>query len=55
MWGRKVQRHSGSWAGFRTHIVRVPSEKLAIVILANRSDAGTADLATTITGFYLLP
>ena len=55
LWGRTAQRHGGSWAGFRTHIVRVPSEKLTVVILANRPDAGTADLATAITGFYLHP
>ena len=55
MSGNTVHRHGGSWAGFRTHIVRIPSRKLTVVILANRTDAGTSDLASAITGFYLHP
>ena len=51
--GRPVQQHGGSWAGFRSSIVRVPSERLTVVVLSNVTTFKVADVAKTITGYYL--
>lgn len=53
--GKAVMSHGGSWAGFRTAIVRVPSEQLTVVVLANLAGIRSADAARTIAGFWLAP
>ena len=51
--GRRVLQHGGSWAGFRSNIVRVPSERLTVVILSNLRIFDVNDAAKTITGYFL--
>ena len=36
--GHRRIAHGGSWVGFRTSIARYPEEKLAVVVLTNRTD-----------------
>ncbi len=47
-----VIRHSGSWQGFKTAIVRYPGPKLTVILLANLGDAelDTLSLVTTVAG-----
>lgn len=45
--------HTGSWAGYRTVLLRHPEEGFAVVILANRADANPMALANRITELYL--
>ena len=55
-WGLDVQRrepvikHSGSWQGFKTAIVRYPERKLTVIVLANLAEAEPDRLATTVAG-----
>jgi CubicO group peptidase (beta-lactamase class C family) len=51
--GHKRLRHSGSWVGFRTHIVRIPDLKFAAVMLSNRSDFEAEGYIDEITSSYL--
>jgi CubicO group peptidase (beta-lactamase class C family) len=37
--GQKVQRHAGSWQGFKTHLARYLGDDLTIVVLANLTQA----------------
>jgi CubicO group peptidase (beta-lactamase class C family) len=45
---QRVYTHGGSWAGFRTSILRVPSERLTVVVLANAANMAPPDLAQKI-------
>ncbi len=47
-----VIRHSGSWQGFKSAIVRYPGPKLTVILLANLGDSelDTMSLATTVAG-----
>ena len=51
--GRRVLQHGGAWAGFRTNIVRVPSERLTVVVLSNVVTFKVAEVARQITDYYL--
>ena len=43
----------GSWVGFRTYIMRVPSEHFTVVVLSNAANYGPADRARRIANVYL--
>ena len=45
--------HGGSWVGYRSNITRVPSEHYSAIVLCNRADADTNDLAVSITEYFL--
>jgi CubicO group peptidase (beta-lactamase class C family) len=45
--------HGGSWVGYRSNITRVPSEHYSVIVLCNRADADTNDLAVSITEYFL--
>ena len=53
--GKQAYLHGGSWAGFRTGIVRVPSERVSVVVLANLETISSAEIARTIAEFCLDP
>jgi len=36
--GHRRVSHGGSWVGFRTHIIRIPDLRFAVVLLSNRGD-----------------
>jgi CubicO group peptidase (beta-lactamase class C family) len=45
--------HGGAWLGFRTGIVRIPSQYFTVVVLANLAQIDAADLANKISKIYL--
>jgi len=51
--GLKHIRHSGSWVGFRTHILRIPELKFSVVILSNRGDFSSGDYVDAVRDIYL--
>ncbi|MBU1384144.1 MAG: beta-lactamase family protein [Alphaproteobacteria bacterium] len=50
---RSVWSHGGRDAGFRSFLLRVPGERLAISVLSNRSDIDASDIAYRIADIYL--
>jgi D-alanyl-D-alanine carboxypeptidase len=46
--GKRVIEHSGSLAGFRTHYLRLPDVRLAVIVLTNTSSANPGQLARRI-------
>ena len=51
--GVHILAHGGSWAGFRTYIIRVPSERFSIVVLSNSADFTPGVAAARIARLYL--
>ncbi len=45
--------HTGSWAGFRTILLRFPEQRFAVVILSNLSSYNPSDEARAIADIYL--
>lgn len=45
--------HGGSWLGFRTSIVRIPSQHFTVVVLANLAQIDAGDFAAKISKIYL--
>ncbi len=60
-WGQSVGsldglvgvRHGGSWAGYRTTLLRIPDERFAVVVLANTSAMNAGALAEEVTRLHL--
>ena len=53
--GRTVWSHGGRDAGFRSFLLRVPGEGLAVSVLSNRSDIDASATAYRIADIYLAP
>ncbi len=51
--GKKIVGHSGSDAGYRTHVVRIPQEKLGIVVLSNLGSVNASQAAFDIADVVL--
>jgi hypothetical protein len=51
--GQKTVGHSGADAGYRTHVVRFPEEKLGIVVLSNLGSVNTSQAAFDIADVVL--
>lgn len=49
---QRFVKHDGSWAGFRTMIVRYPVIKFSVIVLANYGQVDVDDLANKITDIY---
>ena len=45
--------HNGSWAGYRSSLLRFPSEKTAVIVLCNADSAGAGAIARTIADVAL--
>ena len=45
--------HSGSWRGFRSHLMRFPDQKFGVVILCNLDTFNPLSLAEKVAGLYL--
>ena len=51
--GLRTVSHSGSWAGFRSHLIHFPEQRFGIVILSNYSGVNTGKLARQVADIYL--
>jgi hypothetical protein len=45
--------HSGSWAGFRSHLIHFPEHRFGVVILSNLAGIDTGTLARQVADIYL--
>lgn len=45
--------HSGGDAGYRSYFMRLPQQKLAVIVLANAADVTAGDVATRVADLYL--
>jgi CubicO group peptidase (beta-lactamase class C family) len=53
--GAPYYAHSGNWLGFTAYYLHVPKDHLAVMILSNRSDTDTEELATTLAEMFRAP
>ena len=51
--GLKTVGHSGSWRGFRSHLMRFPDQKFGVVILCNLDTFNPLNLAEKVADIYL--
>ena len=51
--GLKTIGHSGSWRGFRSHLMRFPDQKFGVVILCNLDTFNPLNLAEKVADIYL--
>ena len=51
--GLKTIGHSGSWRGFRSHLMRFPDQKFGVVILCNLDTFNPLRLAEKVADIYL--
>ena len=51
--GLKTVGHSGSWRGFRSHLIRFPDQKFGVVILCNLDTFNPLGLAEKVADIYL--
>ncbi|MEJ1964972.1 MAG: serine hydrolase domain-containing protein [Gammaproteobacteria bacterium] len=51
--GLPTVRHSGSWAGYRAHLLLFPEQRLAVAVLCNRADAQTKRRVEAIADIFL--
>ncbi len=49
----KTVGHSGSWRGFRSHLIRFPDQKFGVVILCNLDTFNPLRLAQKVADIYL--
>jgi CubicO group peptidase (beta-lactamase class C family) len=53
--GTPYYAHSGNWLGYTAYYLHVPKDKLAVMVLSNRSDTDTEELATTLAEMFRIP
>ena len=51
--GLQTVGHSGSWRGFRSHLIRFPEQKFGVVILCNLDTFNPLRLAEKVADLYL--
>ena len=51
--GLQTVGHSGSWRGFRSHLIRFPDQKFGVVILCNLDTFNPLGLAEKVANLYL--
>jgi CubicO group peptidase (beta-lactamase class C family) len=51
--GVRAVDHSGSWAGFRSHLIHFPEQRFGVVVLSNLAGIGVGRLARQVTDIYL--
>lgn len=51
--GLRTAEHSGSWAGFRTHLLHFPDERFGVVVLANVGNFNPSLKTRQIADLYL--
>ncbi len=50
---RRYVHHTGSWQGFKSYIIRLLDDRLAVIVLANSSNAEPLLIGQRIVDFYL--
>jgi len=53
--GARTVSHGGSWAGFRTQLLRFPDQRFAVIVLGNFNYFNPATMASAIADIYLFP
>jgi CubicO group peptidase (beta-lactamase class C family) len=53
--GARTVSHGGSWAGFRTHLLRFPDKRFAVIVLGNFNYFNPSAMANAIADIYLFP
>lgn len=53
MQGRKTVEHGGQWQGFSSYILRVPDERLTVIVLINLAHAPSRKFAHGAAALYL--
>src|SRR6185503_19154146 len=51
--GLKVVEHSGGDAGYRSHVMRFPDQKFAVVVLSNLAAFNPPGMARQVADLYL--
>jgi hypothetical protein len=51
--GLPAVEHGGSLAGFRTHVLRFPDERMGVIVLCNTSSANPSQLARSVAELFL--
>ncbi len=51
--GLRTVTHGGSWAGFRTYLLRLPEQRSAVVVLSNVAGFPTTFMARSVADVYL--
>ena len=51
--GLRTVNHGGALAGYRAQLLRFPDLKFSVIVLANRSDAGSSGKAYSISDIFL--
>jgi len=51
--GEEVLGHGGTIAGYKTYLLRIPSQRLSVVVLANMDFLNPLNMAYDIADFYL--
>jgi CubicO group peptidase (beta-lactamase class C family) len=53
--GAPTVSHGGSWAGFRTYLLRFPEQRFAVVVLGNFNYFNSTATANAVADIYLFP
>ncbi|UCC83549.1 MAG: serine hydrolase [Gemmatimonadota bacterium] len=53
--GARTVSHGGSWAGFRTQLLRFPDQRFAVIVLGNFNYFNPSAMANAIADIYLFP
>ncbi|NIN70820.1 MAG: serine hydrolase [Gemmatimonadetes bacterium] len=53
--GARTVSHGGSWAGFRTQLLRFPDQRFAVIVLGNFNYFNASTMANAIADIYLFP
>jgi CubicO group peptidase (beta-lactamase class C family) len=53
--GTPYYAHSGNWLGYTAYYLHFPKDNLAVMLLSNRSDTDTEELATTLAEMFRAP
>ena len=51
--GRRLIFHGGAWQGFKAFIARIPSERLAVILLANQQAANEWRIARGVASIFV--
>ncbi|MSQ92145.1 MAG: class A beta-lactamase-related serine hydrolase [Gammaproteobacteria bacterium] len=51
--GVRTISHSGGWVGYASYLLRMPVAHLSVIVLCNRGDANTEDLANRVAEVFL--